>query len=122
MPEPDNIFSIRDIIDSQLETSDGIEIGRVADIRAELRADGKLVLISLASGPQALAGRVGAPLKSILRFFLRDHFEHEIPITEVKSFGPTLHLRRNAANYAIGQSEKWLVEHILRWIPGNGRY
>jgi hypothetical protein len=118
----DDIFSIRDIIDSQLETSDGIEIGRVADIRAEIRADGRVVLIALVSGPQALAGRVGAPLKSLFRFFLRDRFEHEIPIREVESFGPTLRLRGKAANYAIGQSEKWLVEHILRWIPGNGGY
>ena len=123
MPEPDDdIFSIRDIIDSQLETSDGIEIGRVADIKAEIQADGKLVLISLVSGPQALAGRVGAPLKSLFRFFLRDRFEHEIPIKEVESFGPTLRLCGKAADYTIGQSEKWLVEHILRWIPGNGRY
>jgi hypothetical protein len=122
MPEPtDDILSIRDIIDSQLETSDGIEIGRVADIRAELRDDGDLVLISLVSGPQALAGRVSLRLKSFLGLLLQDRFEHEIPISEVKSFGPTLHLHGKAADYAIGQSEKWIADHILRWIPGNGR-
>ena len=115
-----DIFSIRDIIDSQLETHDAIEIGRVADIKAELRADGKLVLTSLVSGPQTLAGRVGRPLKSCFRFLLHDRFEQEIAINEVESFGPTLRLRGKAADYAVGQSEKWIADHILRWIPGNG--
>lgn len=116
----DDIFSIRDLIDSQLETSDDVEIGRVADIRAELREDGQLVLTSLVSGPQALAGRVGSPLRALFRFLLRDRFEKEISLGEVKSFGPTLCLRRRAADYEIGQSERWIAEHILRWIPGSG--
>src|SRR5205814_3679180 len=50
-------LSIADIIDNQLETSDNCEIGRVADIEAEWRDDGKLELINIITGPQALAGR-----------------------------------------------------------------
>ena len=116
----DEIFSIRDILDSQLLTSDGRRIGRVADIEAELRADGNLFLTHLVAGPQALAGRVNRHLRTLLRFFLRDRFEHHIPISEVKKFGPTLSLRGKAEDYEIGQSERWIAEHILRWIPGSG--
>lgn len=116
----DEIFSVRDILDSQLETSDHIEIGRVADIAVELQKDGTLVLTHVITGPQALAGRVNLRLKTLFRFVLRDRFEHRISISEIKEFGPTLYLRGKAENYAVGQSERWIVNHILRWIPGNG--
>ena len=92
----DELFSIRDILDSQLLTSDGRRIGRVADIGAELRADGSLRLTHLIGGPQALAGRVNRGLETLFRFFLRDRFEQRIPLIEVKKFGPTLHLRGKA--------------------------
>ncbi len=117
----DELFSIRDILDSQLLTSDGRRIGRVADIEAELRADGSLRLTNLIVGPQALAGRVHRGLELLFRFFLRDRFEYRIPISEVNKFGPTLHLRGKADQYDVGQSERWIAEHILRWIPGSGR-
>jgi sporulation protein YlmC with PRC-barrel domain len=117
----DELFSIRDILDSQLLTSDGRRIGRVADIEAELRADGSLRLTYLIAGPQALAGRVNHGLGRLFHFVLRDRFEHRIPIGEVKKFGPTLLLRGKAEQYEVGQSDRWIAEHILRWIPGSGR-
>ena len=118
----DLTFSVADIIDNQLETSDKIEIGRVADIEGEWRDDGQLVLTNLVTGPQALAGRVSSRLRPIFRFFLRDRFEHRIPIKEVENFGPTLHLRGRAADYPVGQSDRWIADHILRWIPGSGHF
>ncbi|HJT58216.1 MAG TPA: hypothetical protein VJ761_17055 [Ktedonobacteraceae bacterium] len=116
----DGTFSIADILDNQLETSDKIEIGRVADIEAEWRDDGQLVLTNLVTGPQALAGRVAKHLRPIFRFLLRDRFEQRISIKEVENFGPTLHLRGKATEYPVGQSDRWLADHILRWIPGSG--
>ena len=117
----DEIFSIRDILDSQLLTSDGKRIGRVADISAKEHPDGSLKLADLLLGPQALAGRVNSHLGALFHFFLRDRFEHSIPISEVTRFGPTLILRGKAEDYAAGQSERWIAKHILRWIPGNGQ-
>ena len=117
----DEIFSIRDILDSQLLPSDGRRIGRVADISAEELADGSLRLTQLVVGPQALAGRINSHLRTLFHFLLRDRFEHTIPISEVTRFGPTLHLRGKAEDYAVGQSERWIAKHILRWIPGNGQ-
>ena len=117
----DEIFSIRDILDSQLLTSDGRRIGRVADISTEEFADGSLRLTQLVVGPQALAGRISLHLRALFHFFLRDRFEHSIPISEVTRFGPTLYLRGKAEDYAVGQSERWIAKHILCWIPGNGQ-
>lgn len=116
----DDVFSVRDILDSQLETSDHIEIGRVADITVEVYDDGTVVLTHVITGPQALAGRVNLRLKPLFRFVLRDRFEHAIPMSELKEFGPTLYLHGKAKQYAVGQSERWIADHILRWIPGSG--
>jgi len=58
MPVDDDLFSIRDIIDSQLETSDKHSIGRVSDIEGEWQDDGTLIITHLAVGPQALARRI----------------------------------------------------------------
>lgn len=121
MPDSqDELLAMRDIMDGQLETSDEIEIGRVADIEAEWREDGKLVLTKIVTGPEALAGRVASHLRPIAHFLLRGRFEHSIPLSEVKSFGPTLRLRKKAVDYAVGQSGRWIAAHILRWIPGSG--
>lgn len=117
----DSLLAMRDIMDGQLETRDEREIGRVADVEAEWRDDGSLVLTRLLSGPQALTGRVASRLRPLLRWLLRDRFERQIAIAEVERFGPTLKLRGPAVDYAVGQSERWLTEHILRFIPGNGR-
>ncbi len=123
MPNPivgDEMFSVRDIIDSQLETSDKIEISRVADIEAELREDGSLVLTNIVTGPQALAGRVASPLRTFFRWLFHDRFEHTISFDQVECFGPTIRLHGKATDYKTGRADKWIAEHILRWIPGSG--
>ncbi len=116
----DDIFSIRDILDSQLETSDKHSIGRVSDIEGEWQDDGTLTITHLVIGPQALARRIAEPLGTFVRFFLRDHFDRSIPISDVEDFGPTLQLRKTAAEYDVGKTDTWIAHHVLRWIPGSG--
>jgi len=116
-----DIFSLADIIDAQLESSDQQDVGRVADVEAEWCEDGTLVLCCLVTGPQALAGRVARPLRSLLQHLLHNHFEHMIPLNDVETFGPTLHLHGKAHDYPVGRSERWIATHILRWIPGSGQ-
>ncbi len=118
--EREQILVMRNIMDNQLETCDDIEIGRVADIEAELLPDGRLVLTKLMTGPESLAGRVSSHLRPLVHFFLRNRFEHSIPIDEIDDFRPTLRLRGRAIDYATGESERWIANHILRWIPGSG--
>ena len=112
---------MRDILDGQLETRDGRHIGRVADVEATWNDDGSLVLTDLVIGPQALAGRVADRLRDVARWVLRDRFEHRVPISEVTHLGPTLKLRGALDAYSVGHADDWLVEHLLRFIPGSGR-
>ncbi len=114
------ILVMRDIMDNQLETCDDIEIGRVADIEAELLPDGRLVLTKLMTGPESLAGRISSHLRPLVHFFLRNRFEHSIPIDEIDGFHPTLRLHGRAIDYSAGESERWIANHILRWIPASG--
>jgi hypothetical protein len=120
MPFDDTRLFIRDIIDFQLESADQRALGRVADIEMEWQEDGRLVLVSLLTGPQALAGRVARGLRRLLTFLLRDRFEAHIDLEEVSSFEASIKLRHNAEHYQVGQSERWIARHILRWIPGSG--
>lgn len=116
----DPLYIMRDVMDYQLQSSDNVRIGRVADVYAEWRADGQLYLTHLVTGPQALAGRVNEHLRPVARLLFRDFFEHAIPLSEVENIGPTIRLKRKAIEYPTGQSDRWLGSHILRWIPGSG--
>jgi hypothetical protein len=124
MPQPvghdEPLYVMRDMMDSQLQTSDNVRIGRVADVQAEWRDNGEVYLTGLVIGPQALAGRISEGLRPVARRLLRDRFERVIPLREVQDFGPTICLSGKVEDYAAGQSDRWIARYILRWIPGSG--
>lgn len=119
MDEP-RLLAMRDVIDGQLRTLDDRRVGRVADLRAEWRADGSLIVTDLVVGPEALAGRVFRWAGALARRLFRGRFDHRIAIPEVEELGPTVHLRRRREDYDLGHLDEWLVEHVVRWIPGSG--
>jgi hypothetical protein len=117
----DDYLVMRDLIDQQIVTADNRSVARVADVEAAWQEDGRLVLIGLCVGPQALARRVSGRLGPIARFLLREKFEHVIPMEEITGVSLDLRLRQNAVHFSVGQADDWVVNHILRFIPGNGR-
>jgi sporulation protein YlmC with PRC-barrel domain len=117
--DQDRLLVMGDIMDMQLETSDGRHVGRVADIEVELRDDGALALTHLVVGPEALSGRVASRLRPLAHLLLRGRFDHHIPVAEIEEVGPTVRLRGTAAEYGLDRSDRWLAEHILRFIPGS---
>jgi len=116
----DELLAMRDIADGLLESSDGVPLGRVADVEIEVGDDGGARLVGLVVGPEALAGRVSSRLRRPARWLLKSRFEHAIPVVEVERFGPTVNLRREASHYDTGSGEAWVQRHILRFLPGNG--
>ncbi len=111
---------MRDLMDLQLRTSDGADIGRVDDLEGEVRGDGSLVLTTIRTGPEALSGRVSSRLRPIVERLLRGRFDARIPVEEVEDYGLTLVLRGRAGDYATGASERRLAGWIRR-IPGAQR-
>src|SRR5215210_5496035 len=116
----DELYLMRDIVDVQLKTHDGRDIARVADVEGQWRSDGTLVLSDMIVGPQALVARVWGRLEPLARFLLRDRFEHRIPLEEIAAIELDIYLKRDAAAYDVGQADTWVVNHILRFIPGSG--
>lgn len=118
-PEENQRPIMRDIMDALLVSRDGRKIGRVADIEAEWHEGGRLILTSIVTGPQALICRFDPRLRAFARFLFRDRFEHRIPLSEIQKIDSAeVHLRGEANDYEVGQSERWLAEHLFRWIPG----
>lgn len=117
----DRLYAMRDLVDMQLVTADGKHIGRVADVDCEWRVGGELALLCLRTGPRALARRFGALPGKVARFVFRDRFERRVALDEIVEVGLEVRLRGRAEDYAVGQSERWLVAHVLRFIPGSGK-
>lgn len=117
----DRTLVMRDILDSQLATLDGRKVGRAAELEAEWRDDGRLVLRRLVLGPEAHAGRIAGFLGRLAHRVLSGRFEHAVELSEIEEIGPTLRLSRPASEYDLGDADRWIMDHILRWIPGSGR-
>jgi sporulation protein YlmC with PRC-barrel domain len=113
---------MRDVIDGQLESSDRLRIGRVADVLVEggARNGPTPRLTSIVVGPEALAGRIHRVLRRALHRVLRGRWDQLLPIDELEELGPTLRLRRAAHEYQVASGERWVGERIVRRLPGAG--
>ncbi|MFL5761936.1 MAG: hypothetical protein ACJ789_19730 [Thermomicrobiales bacterium] len=110
-----------DLVDEQLRGPDGRNVARVAGLEATWKEDGSLVLKDLVVGPEELISRVWRRLRPLAHALLRGRFEHRIPLGEVAKIELDIHLREDPARYGVGEADRWVVDHILRFIPGNGR-
>lgn len=117
----DALLTMRDLADQQIRNADGRIVARVSTLEALWQEDGTLVLTHLRIGPQELAGRVWRRLFPIARFLLRDQFEHRVPMEEIDKMGLDIHLKADADRYGLGTADRWVVEHVLRFMPGSGR-
>jgi hypothetical protein len=114
-------LALRDIVDGQLRTRDGRRVGRAADLEAELREDGSLVVTAILVGPEAHAGRLGRRAWRLAHRFLRGRHDHALPVGELIEVGPTLELGGSTEDYELGSADRWIVDHVLRFIPGHGK-
>jgi hypothetical protein len=117
---------MRDVIDGQLESADRLRVGRVGDVRILWESDrasgatGRVV--ATITGPEALAGRIHPRLRAALHRFLGGRWERETATAEIEELGPTIRLRRDARSYDVASGETWVGAHIVRHIPGAGRW
>jgi hypothetical protein len=116
----DRALLVRDVLDAQLLTEDGIRLARVADVDLVLDEDGRLRVAALVVGPTALARRVGRRFGALVRRLVGDRFDHAIPVEQLVEVGPWVRLRGRADAYDVGAGDGWLARHLLRFIPGSG--
>ena len=115
-----DMLVMRDLVDEQLRGPDGRAVARVAGIEATWQEDGSLVLTDLLVGPQELTCRVWRGLHGVAHALLRDRFEHRIPMDEIAKIELDIHLRGDPSRYGVGTADRWVVDRILRFIPGSG--
>ncbi|HEU4571735.1 MAG TPA: hypothetical protein VFR93_03545 [Candidatus Limnocylindrales bacterium] len=111
---------VRDVLDGQLLSTDTVRLARVADVDLELDRDGTLRVTHLVVGPHALARRIARPIGRMAGRLLGDRHDHRIGVGELLEVGPWLRLLGRASDYDLGAGDRWLVDHLLRFIPGSG--
>ncbi len=112
---------VRDLLDGQLESADHRHIGRVADLEAVWSDDGRLAITHILVGPQVLLGRLSPSLRDLAMRLVGERFLHRVPIADVEEVGPTIRLAGPSGRYSTDAGDDWVLEHILRFIPGSGR-
>jgi hypothetical protein len=111
---------VRDVLDGQLLSSDIVRLARVADVELASDDDGGLRVAAVAIGPEALGRRIAARVGRFLGRVLDGRFDHRIGLEEIVEIGPWIRLRGTADDYDIGARDRWLADHLLRFVPGSG--
>jgi len=116
-----------DLLDRQILDCDGEPVGKVDDVELAVGADGRLRVVALLVGPQALGRRLGGRLgRWISTTAGRLHpVEHPDPIripyalVARRSSAIDLSVRRDRLPEPT--LEAWLREHVITRIPGADR-
>ena len=114
-----DLLVMYNIVDGQLQSSDGRRLGRVADILCQRQDDGSLKAIALALGPEACLRRIASRFGRRAHRLFKGRFERSVEIGEVVEFGPTLRLREKADAYDVHDGDIWAA-HVIRFVPGSG--
>ncbi|HEU4962007.1 MAG TPA: hypothetical protein VFT56_16585 [Sphingomonas sp.] len=114
---------VRDVLDSQMVDRHDRQSGKVDGIVAELREDGRLVIVAVENGlPEAVrrvSPRVAGWIAALgRRWGVRKGEVYRIPFAKVRRAGITVCLDLDADETPLLAWEKWLREHVIRHIPG----
>jgi sporulation protein YlmC with PRC-barrel domain len=114
------------LLDHQLIDRDGRLVGKVDDLELTQRADGRLVVTAILSGPGALGPRLpGVLRRSVLAVWRRLHDDTDpqsarIPWSAVSELGSAVKLsaaRQDLPNQGL---ENWARTSIVGKLPGAG--
>lgn len=117
---------IRDVLDKLLVDCDGVPLGRVDGIVLVIGGkDSRPRVAQIESGLATLARRLNARFARALHWCVRTaglRWRRPIRISwsEIELLGKELKLDVSAKNSRLLARERWLRDHIIRRIPGNG--
>jgi sporulation protein YlmC with PRC-barrel domain len=113
------------LLDRQMVDRHGLDCGKVDDLELEER-DGVVRVQALVAGPGVLLQRVGRRRlgRWLQRFVARDpEGDAEpaiIPFSRVAEIGSRIVLAVDADALATQRTERWVRDHVIGHIPGNG--
>lgn len=114
------------LLDRQIIDQADRLIAKVDDLELTTRADGRLEVTALLTGPGALGYRIGGRLGGwTVAIWRRLHpAEHpaptRIPLADVTGVDSAVHVTDAAGAAAVGGLERWVNEYVIRPIPGSG--
>lgn len=123
--QPTRLHLVRDLLDSQMIDRCDRQSGKVDGIVAELRDDGRLVIVAVENGLPEAVSRVSPRVARWIaalgrRWGVRKGESYRIPFAKVRRAGISIRIDLDAAKTPLLAWEAWLREHVVRHIPGSG--
>ena len=114
------------LLDRQLVDRDGRMAGMVDDLELDYSEDkGQLYVVSILSGPGALANRFRRDAFGGWMRFVHaivspgEHDPARIPFNLVQDIGNHITLAADADEVGTASAERWFREHVIAHIPGS---
>jgi sporulation protein YlmC with PRC-barrel domain len=123
MPELD---AMHQLLDRQILDNDGRFVAKVDDLELEERADGRLAVSALLTGPGALGPRLGGALGNITsRVWSRltgkaPEDSNRIDFSRVSEIDTVIRLGASRESVAVDGFETWVRDRIISAFPGAG--
>lgn len=114
------------LLDRQLVDRDGEPVAKVDDVEFRVDPDGRLRLVALLVGPEALGRRVGGRLGRWIGQLgqrLRPDLATppRVAIEDVEEVGPQIRLRVHREDLDFPRSERFVRDHVIGRLPGADR-
>ncbi|MDI5928431.1 hypothetical protein [Rhizobium leguminosarum] len=115
---------LRDILDKQLVDRDGVKMGKVDGIVAELRPDGPPRVVAIEVGAIVMARRLGTRPQQWVTWLAsrlggdRHSRPHRVPWGAVRHIYVDVQLDAAVSDTAIFDWQDWLRDKIVSKIPG----
>jgi hypothetical protein len=115
------------LLDRQIVDPDGAPVANVDDIELRERADGRLAVSALLTGPGALGprtpGRLGVWTVAVWRRLRSDPNPQpgRIDARLVTSTDSAVHVSARARDLRVDGFEEWVRVRVIEKIPGAGR-
>jgi sporulation protein YlmC with PRC-barrel domain len=126
MSKPKKLHLIRDVLDKLLVDRDGIPLGRVDGIVLLISAEqAQPRIIQIECGMKTLLQRLSTRwTQRIQRISRRLGWRWRAPVhvdwSNIYEIGKELTLNVRGEDSKLLASERWLRDHVIRQIPGNG--
>ncbi|WP_245763183.1 hypothetical protein [Paraburkholderia diazotrophica] len=115
------------MLDKQLVDRHGAKMGRIDSIVVELRQGRPPEIVAIETGSVAMARRIGERAARWVARLARSvggagcTEPYRIPWSHVRRIGIDIQVDVDVSDTPLGDSQRWLREHVIERIPGSGR-
>ena len=123
LAHPSAIDANLELLDRQIVDHDGLMVGKVDDLEIEERADGRIYVTALLTGPGALGPRLGGALSTFVTGTWQRLSGRPAPAridwSQVASVETVVRLAVGRTTVTVDGFETWLRDKVIAAIPGS---